>query len=192
MFWLVGFFVVCMSTYQIMPFQIILPLGICASSKFIWANWIWPNKFSPSFPLQAFPLGWGKLTAELSHLWGTKEVAQQRQHILQKEQQPQLHVCHFSSVFSAEDAKHSQLLLPLSLPSSPTAFIPRPATNLSGEEGEGCSPVQSFLASCHFCPYSTPPGYLHFSSSTVSHNKAREGNKSILWYILVNMWVTVV
>lgn len=47
-----------MSIYQIMAFQIILPLGVCTSSKFIWVNWICPNKFSPSFSLQAFPLAW--------------------------------------------------------------------------------------------------------------------------------------
>lgn len=32
------FFAVCMSIYQIMAFQIILPLGVCTSSKFIWVN----------------------------------------------------------------------------------------------------------------------------------------------------------
>lgn len=49
-----------------------------------------------------------------------------------------------------------------------------------------------FLLSYDFYPSSIPPAYLHFSSSTVYHNKVREATKSILQYILVNVWVIVV
>lgn len=171
--------------------QMMLSLHIYTSPGFIWVHWISQNQI-PSWLFFLCASPWPEGSWLLSpHTSEVQERSmQQRWHVHQEENRPQLPVCCFSSVFSAEVAKCLQLLLPLSLSSSPTAFVPGTAMNLPG--WGGWRMLSSHSTQLWFLPSPTSPAYLHFSSSTVSHNKVREGNKNIMRYILVNIWVIVV
>lgn len=164
-----------MSVYQIVPFQIILILGLRTSSKFISVNWICPNKFSPSFSLQAFPLGW-------ADCWAHTSEVQRRSHSNTNT------FCRKSNNFTCMFAiSHQCFLLRLqSIHNCFFLFLSLPPPQHSTQAQQQTSQARtlkaalqsSFLPSYHLCPYSTPPGYLHFSCSVVIIIRQEQGIKA--------------
>lgn len=183
MFWFFGGFAVWTPIYQIMAFQIILSLGICSLPKFTWVNRICPNKFSPLFSLRALPLGWADCSA-LTPLRDKGGHTATPTHSPGRAGTSAACLPFLSSIFcwgcktSSIAASSFSLFLPHSI-------CPRPSNKVIkwGEQRL----LSSFLPTYHFCPYSTAPSYLHFFILSSHNNKAREGNKSILQYILVDL-----
>lgn len=174
MFWLFGVFC-CLHIYQIMVFQVILPLDICTSSKFIWVNWICPNKFSPSVSLQAFSLGW-------ADCWALTPLRDKGGHTAKPTR-------------SLGRATTSAECLPfligifcwggkaLTIAASSFSLPPPQHSSQAQQQTQHMRTAKaalqsSFLPSYHFCPYSTPPGYLHFSCSAVIIIRQEKGIKA--------------
>lgn len=182
----------CTPIYQIVPFQMILSLGIHTSSVFIWIHRNSPNQI-PSW-LFSFVCTLGLREADC---WALTPLRSKRGHAATLTRSPgralTSAVCllFLFSIFcwgckaSAIATSSFSLFLPHS--------ICRQHTNEPTRMRRVKDALQSlFLSSYDFYPSSTPPAFLHVSSSTVSHNKVREWNKSIKRYILVRVWVIVV
>lgn len=143
-----------------MAFQMVLSLGICTSSVFIWINWISPNQIFSHLISFRTSLGWGNLTAEFSHLQGAKGVCSNVDTFTKK-----------STDLSYMLVSHQYFLLRLqSVCDCYFLFLPVPPRQHSSpaqqwtyqdEEGEGCSPV-TLSAQLWFLPFLHSPRLFAF------------------------------